>query len=141
MSKLNIFLFCRSFSYALSICLISKHNSFEHEEEVRLLLYDGDKSRLNTHPNGFYYPLDRFIACNSERKYHELDDELNLVDRFTSNSKYSLPSAKLKKEFLKEVWVGSKLDNNQISKIRNLLMNAGYPLDDIKIEKIVLPYR
>lgn len=126
-------------STALSLCLISKNKSFEHEGEVRLLLNDGDTSHLTTHPNGFNFPTTRFIHYKRAETSHQLDEDLNLIRHSNEKSKTSLCSAKLKKDFLKEVWIGSKLDDNQKSRIQTLLVNKGYSANLI-VDKVSLPY-
>ncbi|HAT9716844.1 TPA: DUF2971 domain-containing protein [Legionella pneumophila subsp. pneumophila] len=127
-------------STALALCLVSKNKSFEHEGEVRLLLNDGDKSHLTTHPNGFNFPATRFSHREYSENYHLLDENLNLISSSVTKTKSSLRSAKLKKDFLQEVWVGSKVDSNQMDRIQALLINKGYSANLIKINKVELPY-
>ncbi|HCR5336190.1 TPA: DUF2971 domain-containing protein, partial [Legionella pneumophila] len=52
----------------IMLSMINKHPSFKLEEEIRLLLFDGELAYPSTHPKGYYFPNNYRCAWSREIK-------------------------------------------------------------------------
>lgn len=116
-------LYSHLFKYCFSICLVTKHKSYSHEAEVRLLLRDGKYSHFHDYPNGFYFPKKRFLPMirPASKRVIRFENDFSINSEYRESKKISLYSYKLETSFLKEIWLGPKVPNNTIINFENYL--------------------
>lgn len=130
------------------LSMINKHHSFELEEEIRLLLFDGELAYGISHPQGYSFPEKYRCTWHKEIKQSDLkiiqfhDQTSNISIRESTYSKtlegIDLTDYVLKN--LREIIIGSRHSDSMIEKINYLLNKNGFKSKDIKVEKYNSPY-
>lgn len=136
-------LYSHLFVYCFSICLVTKHESYQHESEVRLLLKDGRLSYPNEYKSGFYFSEDRFHLKRKsvDKTITFLDDNLTIKKETIIVEKNSILSSPLEDTFLKTIYLGPKVPKETKPNFEKLLKKYNFDTTHIKIIETDLPYQ
>ncbi len=130
------------------LSMINKHPSFRLEEEIRLLLYDGELAYPTTHPNDFKFPKnmrrrwEKPVSYTSFKmnKYHDGSSDITPEQITYCKTMEGVDLTDYVLNCIREIWVGPRHDETMIEKIKFLLANYGFIEKEIIVKKYSSPY-